>query len=706
MPPAPPFDWNQIQDIAIRFGTFNTKGNAHKHEALNASFYHALEDTAGLFLTDDADSKGPKTLAPDPVTMLKEIIVNAIMDIIPPKEQTEINKGHISTLFADACLWYVAPDKTPKRIRNKHSMDKAGTLAVAQGQETLLIEIRATHWGFKSNWDAVHFDEVYDTKIYTFPEGDANDENVTAPTPATTTGTDMQQLTTLLQQLVDNSNNNNNNSAGANHQAPLDLPWNPATLPPPVKDRYYKKDEFLTRDDMKDFPITYTDSSGNETVIRQNYYLHNLGSGRNDQRLITRSGDCFDLTRASDKSKEAARDKLFLSGFPQLKDATDPQVRKWYREITAHSQQHHIYVHPYYLFRREADHLRGFTIGDDLPHDLPSRYELAINEWGNLIYTALRTDKIIPDSCASMKATIQSFEGGQGYEALYTVIAQTHPNSKRPSNASRMVRNPPNQDPNESLEEYYFRYKDYLRLRVFLQNQPSTISSTEEVSNLIAGTTLSEELFKKTEDERDSDDQFKRDKYKAGRLLQTLQTYEQEIKAEQKYKRNTSKPIQPKQLPVSGTRPGHRRNDKFQKRASNSTVRTPSTLTSHSISLIESLGYPEMDEDSDDPFLHQAYCNAITAFDKQPSLFDTSRKCIVCHMTGHNFDNCPALQDIESLKKHRIAAAVFLNKSNKQTQQLLDSTQQISQINIGNEDQDEVSPDATVETQHFCNGQE
>eukprot|EP00536_Pseudo-nitzschia_multiseries_P010847 jgi/Psemu1/27241/gm1.27241_g len=706
MPPTPPFDWNQIRDIKIQFGSFHTKGNADKHVELNKSFSHYLEDTDGLFITDE-DAEGPKTLAPDPATMLKETIVNAIMDIIPAREQTEINKGHISTLFADATFWHVDTTQSARRLRNKNAMDRAGEQAISNGQDAFLIEIRVTHWGFKPDWDPLHFDEVYDANIYNFPE--LNDETPTLPAPApATTGTDMQQLTTLLQQLVDNSNtnNNNNNSAGANHQASLNLPWNPATLPPPVKDRYYKRDEFLTRDDMKDFPITYTDSSGNETVIRQNYYLHNLGSGRNDQRLITRSGDCFDLTRASDKSKEAARDKLFLSGFPQLKDATDPQVRKWYREITAHSQQHHIYVHPYYLFRREADHLRGFTIGDDLPHDLPSRYELAINEWGNLIYTALRTDKIIPDSCASMKATIQSFEGGQGYEALYTVIAQTHPNSKRPSNASRMVRNPPNQDPNESLEEYYFRYKDYLRLRVFLQNQPSTISSTEEVSNLIAGTTLSEELFKKTEDERDSDDQFKRDKYKAGRFLQTLQTYEQEIKAEQKYKRNTSKPIQPKQLPVSGTRPGHRRNDRFQKRASNSTVRTPSTLTSHSISLIESLGYPEMDEESDDPFLHQAYCNAITAFDKQPSLFDTSRKCIVCHMSGHNFDNCPALQDIESLKKHRIAAAVFLNKSNKQTQQLLDSTQQISQINIGDEDQDEVSPDAAVEGQNFCNGQE
>eukprot|EP00536_Pseudo-nitzschia_multiseries_P015866 jgi/Psemu1/44055/gm1.44055_g len=1173
-------------EIAIRFGTFPTKGNTHKHEALNDSFCHDLDDTAGLFITDDdADTKGPKTLAPDPFTMLKEIIVNTIMDIIPPKEQTEINKGHISTLFADACLWYVAPDKTTKTIRNKHSMDKAGALAIAQGQETLLIEIRATHWGFKSNWDAVHFDEVYDTKIYSFPEADDNDEDATAPTPVpAAAGTDMQQLTTLLQQLVNNVNNNNNtnnNNAGVNHQATLDLPWNPATLPPPVKERYYRKDkflirddmkdfpitytnssgnetivrqnyylhnlgsgrndkrlitrsgdcfdltrasdeskeaardklflsgfpqlkdathpqvrkwyreitahaqqqhiyihpyylyrreadhlrgftigdslphdlparyelaihewgnliytalrtdkiipdscdrmkstiqsfeggqgykalytviaqthpnskrpsnagrmvrnplnqdagesleeyyfrykdylrlrvflqnqpstissteevrnliagttlseeilkktederdsddqfkrdkykaeaydwsnvygiafkfqsdnnpqevlslngsyaetvpltapeistlftsdandegprtlgpapvtalreafcnnitlemanidelakghiaqlldscpefdsagreavrraeatndpeplattnnpvnyfngiytgevqpdvdddneasndenatapipaptaagtrmqqlttllqqlvnngnntnntnnnaganhqatldlpwnpatlhpsvkeryyrkeEFLTRDDMKDFPITYTDSSGNETIVRQNYYLHNLGSGRNDQRLITRSGDCFDLTRASDKSKEAARDKLFLSGFPQLKDATHPQVRKWYREITAHAQQHHIYVHPYYLYRREADHLRGFTIGDSLPHDLPSRYELAINEWGNLIYTALRTDKIIPDSCASMKATIQSFEGGQGYEALYTVIAQTHPNSKRPSNAGRMVRDPPNQYAGESLEEYYFRYKDYLRLRVFLQNQSGAISLTEEVSNLNVGTTLSEELLKKTEDERGSDDQFKRDKYKAGRLLQTLQTYEQEIKAEKKYKEKNSKPSLSKQLPAIGIRPGPRRNDRFQKHAGNNTVRTPSTLTSHSISLIDSLGYPELDEESDNPFLHQAYCNAITAFDKQPSLFDTSRKCIVCHMSGHNFDNCPALQDVESLKKHRIATAVFLSKCNRETQQLLDSTQQISQINIGNEDQD------------------
>eukprot|EP00536_Pseudo-nitzschia_multiseries_P008693 jgi/Psemu1/21143/gm1.21143_g len=629
-----PFDWTQIYGIEFRFASASNPAAA---TSLNKAYSEIIgkDELSEFFVPrEDEEEEGPLEIAPDPQLHILNCIAKAIAINLVEPPPDEITKGHIANLLDKCVIKHVRNGGSSKRMRYKTEFDAAAKHAIrtnTDDEPIVLIEITITHWRFKKNWRPDLFMEAY--------TGDPpSDDEVAIPdtpaaTVATVSPTEMGQITTLLQQLVNNGNSNNNNNAGANHQATLDLPWNPATLPPPVKERYYKRDEFLTRDDMKDFPITYTDSSGNETVIRQNYYLHNLGSGRNDQRLITRSGDCFDLTRASDKSKEAARDKLFLSGFPQLKDDTHLQVRKWYREIMAHAQQHHIYIHPYYLYRREADSLRGFTIGDSLPHDLPARYELAIQEWGNLIYTALRTDKIIPDSCGRMKSTIQSFEGGQGYEALYTVIAQTHPNSKRPSNAGRMVRNPPNQDANESLEEYYFRYKDYLRLRVFLQNQPGTMSSTEEVSNLIAGTTLSHELFEKTEDERDSDDQFKRDKYKAGRLLQTLQTYEQEIKAEQKYKRNTSKPIQSKQLPVSGTRPGPRRNDRFQKRASNSTVRTPSTLTSHSISLIDSLGYPEMDEESDNPFLHQAYCNAITAFDKQPSLFDTSRKCIVCHMS-------------------------------------------------------------------------
>eukprot|EP00536_Pseudo-nitzschia_multiseries_P003418 jgi/Psemu1/7736/gm1.7736_g len=169
MPARTAFDWNQIQDIAIQFGPFNTKDNAHKHEDFNKSFARNLEYTDGLFITDD-DAEGPKTLAPDPVTMLREIIVTAIMDILPSKEQTAVNKGHISRLFADATFWYVAPNQSKKSLQNKHSMDKAGELAIKNGQATILIEIRATHWGFKPDWDAIHFAEVYDTNIYSSPK--------------------------------------------------------------------------------------------------------------------------------------------------------------------------------------------------------------------------------------------------------------------------------------------------------------------------------------------------------------------------------------------------------------------------------------------------------------------------------------------------------------------------------------------------------
>eukprot|EP00536_Pseudo-nitzschia_multiseries_P010106 jgi/Psemu1/24998/gm1.24998_g len=169
MPARTAFDWNQIQDIAIQFGPFNAKDNAHKHEDFYKSFAHDLEYTDGLFITDD-DADGPKTLAPDPVTMLREIIVTAIMDILPSKEQTAVNKGHISRLFADATFWYVAPNQSPKSLQNKHSMDKAGELAIKNGQDTILIEIRATHWGFKPDWDAIHFAEVYDTNTYSSPK--------------------------------------------------------------------------------------------------------------------------------------------------------------------------------------------------------------------------------------------------------------------------------------------------------------------------------------------------------------------------------------------------------------------------------------------------------------------------------------------------------------------------------------------------------
>eukprot|EP00536_Pseudo-nitzschia_multiseries_P001687 jgi/Psemu1/3878/gm1.3878_g len=93
---ADAFDWNNIQEIEICFGKFSSKGNADKYEDLNNAFSQYLENIDGLFTTDANDADRPKSLAHNPVTMLKEIIFNTIMGIIPSKKQTEINKGHFS----------------------------------------------------------------------------------------------------------------------------------------------------------------------------------------------------------------------------------------------------------------------------------------------------------------------------------------------------------------------------------------------------------------------------------------------------------------------------------------------------------------------------------------------------------------------------------------------------------------------------------
>eukprot|EP00536_Pseudo-nitzschia_multiseries_P017398 jgi/Psemu1/50707/gm1.50707_g len=224
--------------------------------------------------TSDANDEGPRTLGPAPVTALRESFCNSIT--LEMTNIDELEKGHIAHLLDSCPVRFLKPGFPNQRIRNPQEFDSAGREAVRQAEATNNPEPLATvifninQWKFRRNWKTNnpgnYFNGIYTGEV----QPDVEDETATAPNPTpTATGTDMQELTTLLQQLVNNGNNNNNNATnnntGANHQS-LDLPWNPATLPPPVKERYYRRDEFLTKDDMKDFPITYTDSSGNETI--------------------------------------------------------------------------------------------------------------------------------------------------------------------------------------------------------------------------------------------------------------------------------------------------------------------------------------------------------------------------------------------------------------------------------------------------------
>eukprot|EP00536_Pseudo-nitzschia_multiseries_P018307 jgi/Psemu1/55016/gm1.55016_g len=229
--------------------------------SLNKAYSEIIgkDELSEFFVTrKDEEEEGPLEIAPDPQLHILNCIAKAIAINLVEPPPDEITKGHIANLLDKCVIKHVRNGGSTKRMRYKTDFDAAAKHAIwtnTDNEPTVLIEITITHWRFKKNWCPDLFMEAY--------TGDppSDDEVVIADTP-----TEMGQLTTLLQQLVNNGNNNNNN-ASANQQATLSLPWNPATLPPPVKERYYRRDEFLTRDDVKDFPITYTDSSGNETIV-------------------------------------------------------------------------------------------------------------------------------------------------------------------------------------------------------------------------------------------------------------------------------------------------------------------------------------------------------------------------------------------------------------------------------------------------------
>jgi len=303
-----------------------------------------------------------------------------------------------------------------------------------------------------------------------------------------------------------------------------------------------------------------------------------------------------------------------------------------------------------------------------MPHDLPSQFQLHVDDWGALIYSALIGDKVIPDSCSTMKATVLNYEGGQGYEALWGVIKGTHPTQGRAHNANILIRDAPIQEEGEAIEQYVFRYHDFLRLRVFLTNQPGSLNDMHEITNLIQGCINRYELIQKTDVERDSRDEEFQSKYKDGTILGTLQAFEKEIALEKQSKLERTRgqrsipPSISKRSFKTPSRLTSRRSSDIRSRSSDRTASTgTSSITTHSINLIESVGLPD-ESATDDPILMQNYRNAINAISANPSEFDTSRECLICGKTGHTFANCDHLNDLPSLQRHRIAIGQSIRK--------------------------------------------
>ena len=397
-----------------------------------------------------------------------------------------------------------------------------------------------------------------------------------------------------------------------------------------------------------------------------NHYLHTK-RGTNIQKLITRNGDCYDLTPQDDNKKSF--EKQFLAKFPKLRAKEPAEVRRWYRAIVGRAKEFHLYLHPYYNFRREVNHNRGFTVGDDFPDDVPKRYETAIDEWGILLHRAMCQDKIIPDSCGTMKATVINFEEGQGYEALWGVVRSTHPNNLPWYETNELIRSYPQQREDEEFEHYYFRFNDHLQMKAYLTH-PCSLDEPQEISALIGGCINHVELKKLTAHERELP--HKLYKYRHGNILGTLQMFEMKIASEKmelvEYQKTR------KSVPPSITKRASRFSKPFRYSSDRTASTAISSLTTHPINLLDSIGLPEEDPDIH-PDIWDVYIHAIDKIDKNPREFDTSRKCLVCNDTGHAFADCPALNDTASLKAHRIEIGKFLRNLRVVSQKAIEAKQ-------------------------------
>ena len=101
----------------------------------------------------------------------------------------------------------------------------------------------------------------------------------------------------------------------------------------------------------------------------------------------------------------------------KLKDDTPHMVRKWYQPVLEYCVRFHIYLHPYYLFCKDGDNYRGFTVGDSPMDDLPMMFDQNLQAWGSLLHSALTMDKVIPDSCKCLKSTLDFYQDGKGYKS-------------------------------------------------------------------------------------------------------------------------------------------------------------------------------------------------------------------------------------------------------------------------------------------------
>eukprot|EP00536_Pseudo-nitzschia_multiseries_P016745 jgi/Psemu1/47585/gm1.47585_g len=149
---------SHMQERLIQHHDTNRTGN--RQSDLNTLFSWILPNVSSLFIVDD---DGVETLRPDPIPVLKSLIVAAIMDELPPSEVSKAHKCHISSLIAKTTIfWHSKAIGGRIRVRDKQVLDIAAKHA-KRGHPIINLVLHTIHWKFHKDWYPYEFHKVSTT---------------------------------------------------------------------------------------------------------------------------------------------------------------------------------------------------------------------------------------------------------------------------------------------------------------------------------------------------------------------------------------------------------------------------------------------------------------------------------------------------------------------------------------------------------------
>ena len=230
-----------------------------------------------------------------------------------------------------------------------------------------------------------------------------------------------------------------------------------------------------------------------------------------------------------------------------------------------------------------------------------------------------------------------------------------------------LVSKTPEQEPEESLPEYFNRFEDYLLLESYVKNTVNTLDNPNHIDVLLNGTDLVYRQYLQSQTYEERKDPSLAYKYKKDTLLSTLKSKLQQPNSPTL---NPSKHSAFARTPPFRNRNSPRKNPYYQ-RSQSGTTSNPIVINQIATTTDPDLAQACDELDAltppSDPEASKAYTKYAVSINKIATDRNLaySQPCLICKTQSHDFANCPVLQNIDFLKQHYINFMQMLKKHDR-----------------------------------------